>query len=182
MNNTHAALSAQDRDAISSRTRGREPLHADEALPRQQRQHLAEFTAGLTQQVSELVERARHHAMLEGERRVLALARRLVDEREQAAVVEANAQRLISELQNHLEQARAESRALKSQLGLIRAISGATPVTPGAVEFPPAHAGSLSAHAPHEVMHGPVIRYQLDCPWRVDMTGRPYLMPLADPE
>jgi hypothetical protein len=132
--------------------------------------------------MSEFVERERHHAMLESERRVLAVARRLVDEREQAAVMEAEAQQLISELRDQLDQARAENRVLKSQLGLIHAISGAIPLTPGAVEFPPAPAGSLSADAPYEVMYGPVIRYQLHRPWRVDMTGRPYVMPLADRE
>ena len=178
MNNRHAASSAQNRDAIPGKTRGQ-----DEAAPREQRQHLVEFTAGLTQQVSELVERARHHAMLESERRVLAVVHRLVDEREEAAVTEAQARRLISELQNQLEQARADNRALKSQLGVIRAISGAsTVISTGVVEFAPVTASFLSPPASHEIMHGSLVRYRLDCPWRVDMTGRPYVMALTDRE
>lgn len=183
MDNTHAASSAQDCDAISARPRAPEPLHTDGAVPREEAHQLVEFAAGLTQQVSELVERARQHEMLAGERRVLTVVHRLVDEREQAAVMEAQARRLIAELQNQLEQARADNHALKSQLDLIRALSGAVPVIPpGAVAFPPPPAGSLSAHAPHGVMRGPVIRYQLDCPWRVDMMERPYVMPLTDRE
>ncbi|WGS45682.1 hypothetical protein LFL97_23470 [Burkholderia sp. JSH-S8] len=168
----------------------REPLLCEDA------ENLAKFNADVARQTHELVECVRRRAALAAERRVLEVARRLVDEREQAAKSATEFRQVITELwcklkraeannlmlSSQLQQVQAENRAMKSHLDCWQAFATALARLPAPVISPLTTLIFQKVHRVQtEVTQLSLIRYRIDRPWRSDITGRPYTIPVTEP-